>query len=118
MLEMDMLFNTNNGGFIVYEGAAAVQHRLENWCATPRGSLFGKPAWGHTLTQFLHEPPTDTLASVIETELVIRLGEDLPEVELQWVRVEPSEEFDAYRLQIGYRTDELLGVSEVSVTRS
>jgi hypothetical protein len=54
---------------------------------------------------------------VIETELVIRLEEDLPEVELQWVRVEPSEEFDAYRLQIGYRTDELLGVSEVSVTR-
>jgi len=114
---MSMTFETDAGGFVVYEGAAAVQHRLENWCATPRGSFFGRPNYGHTLTQFLHETPTDTLASVIETELVIRLAEDLPEIELQWVRVEPSEEFDAYRLKVGYQTDELLGVSETTVTR-
>ena len=113
-MEIDFLFNTNQNGFLVYEGEAAATHRLENWISTPQGSLYGRPSWGHTLSQFLHDTPTETLSMVIESVLVEDLLRDLPDIQLRWVRVEPTEEMDAYLLKIGYTTKDLLaGTSEV-----
>lgn len=113
--EMNHLFEVDQEGFVQFSGVEAVEAKLQNWISTPRGSIFGKPEWGHTLRQFLHDPPTDTLAGVIEAELADTLEVDLPDVSLLWVRVAPSEEFDGYHLQLGWNTDEEIGTSELSV---
>lgn len=117
MQELDFLFSSDPNGFVVHNNQAAVQNRMENWISTPRGSFFGKPNWGHTLRQFLHEPPTDTLLMLIEAELAETLEEDLPMVELVWVRAEATNEFDGYRLKIGYQTAEFSGTVETEITK-
>jgi|GEM_PF-3830899 len=101
--EMNHLFEAEPTGFVQGEGALGVQMKFENWISTPKGSFWGKPAWGHTLRKFLFDPPTETLASVIETELVATLGQDIPQVEIVYVRATPSNEDDCYKLRIGYR---------------
>ena len=102
MREMSHLFGSDPTGFMESAGAAAVAMRFENWISTPKGTFWGRPSWGHTLRKFLHEPPTDTLAMVMEAEIVATLAKDIPEVEIEYVRSKPSDLEDGYALSIGY----------------
>jgi len=113
--EVDFLFDSNSAGIRIYTNQEAIQNRLENWISTPRGTFWGRPNYGHTLRKFLHEPPTETLAMSIESELADTLIDDLPEVEIQWLRVKPNEEFDGYYLKIGYKTDDFTGSAELKL---
>jgi len=115
--EIDFLFQSDSQGIFQYSDIEAIQQKLENWISTPRGSFWGMPDFGHTLRQFLHDPPTDTLASVIEAELADTLETDIPEVTIRWLRVEPSQEFDGYRLKIGWATDSVTGETALVVSQ-
>jgi phage baseplate assembly protein W len=101
--EMNHLFATLPSGLETYSGQSAIAEKFENWISTPKGSFLGRPNWGHTLRQFLHEPPTDTLAMLIEAELVETLSKDMPLIQIVWVRAKPAFDYDGYSLSVGYR---------------
>ena len=116
IVEMNHLFDSDHNSFIAGNGSVAVAMKFENWISTPKGSMWGRPEWGHTLRKFLHEPPTDTLAMIIETELVATLAVDIPEVSISYVQAQPSHEDDCYRLMIGYAVPQEGLVGEFETT--
>lgn len=115
--EIDYLFGVTPAGLKEYnDPSEAIQHRFENWITTPRGSFWGRPTWGHTLRKYLHDPASPTLAGVIELELAQTLTQDIPEVELIYVRVKEAFAEDGYSLKVGYRilTDTTGQVNEIN----
>lgn len=91
--EIDALMRVDAGGVIVKEGASDTNFmRLEEWLRTPLGSVYGLPSWGNTLQRYKHEPidpDNGNLVEVaIENDLVTKLRQDLPSIQLQQVRCE------------------------------
>jgi len=103
MIEMEHLFEADRSGFVISEGKAAVQEKFNNWINTLRGTFLGRPEWGHELRKFLFEPPTETLAMLMEADLIDTLAVDLPQIEIIGVRSKPALWDDCYYLQVDYR---------------
>ena len=45
--EIDYLMQMDESGVIVHEGEAAAINNVTEWMDTPRGQVFGNPAWGN-----------------------------------------------------------------------
>ncbi|EOZ1526158.1 hypothetical protein [Enterobacter hormaechei] len=100
--EIDALLDVGPQGVIVHEGdEAALVERLDEWLCTPRGTIYGYPAWGHNLARFKHEP-TDTATAVqIENDIITSLGDDIPALTISKIFCTPvPSEIDRYDIAI------------------
>lgn len=95
--EIDALMRVDAGGVVVKEGAANTNFmRLEEWLRTPMGSVYGLPSWGNPMQRYKHEPigseNSHLVEVAIENDLVTKLRQDLPSIQLQQVRCEAISE--------------------------
>lgn len=95
--EIDALLRVDAGGVTVKEGAADTTFmRLEEWLRTPLGSVYGLPSWGNPMQRYKHEPigteSSHMVEVAIENDLVMKLRQDLPSIQLQQVRCEAISE--------------------------
>lgn len=72
-----------------YEGAA-MSTRIQEWLATPEGSVANHPSWGHNLAQFKHDPLSENndLEVRIEMALARKLPLDIEDLRLVAIKVE------------------------------
>ncbi|WP_312329835.1 hypothetical protein [Atlantibacter hermannii] len=95
--EIDALMRVDAGGITVKEGAAETSMmRLEEWLRTPLGSVYGLPSWGNPMQRYKHEPIGDESSHLvevaIENDLVTKIRQDLPSIQIQQVRCEAISE--------------------------
>lgn len=72
-----------------YEGAA-MSNRIQEWLATPEGSMANHPSWGHNLSRFKHNPlsKNNGLEVQIEMALARKMPLDIEDLRLISVAVE------------------------------
>lgn len=72
-----------------YEGAAMSQ-RIQEWLATPEGTVAHDPSWGHNFSRFKHDPlsKNNGLEVQIEMSLVRKMPRDIEDLRLISVKVE------------------------------
>lgn len=72
-----------------YEGAA-MSIRIQEWLATPEGSIANHPSWGHNLSRFKHDPLSENgaLAVQIEMALARKMPQDIDDLRLVAVGVD------------------------------
>lgn len=87
--EIDFLLTLEPSGVVVQEGDDADVENIREWLATPMGEVYGRPTWGHPLNQYRHLPHSTATARAIENSLLIKLAEDLPELPISRILVEP-----------------------------
>lgn len=100
--EIDALLDVGPQGVIVHLGEeAALVERLDEWLCTPRGTIYGYPEWGHSLSRFKHEP-TDTATAVqIENNIITALRDDIPALPISKIYCTPApSEIDRYNIAI------------------
>lgn len=87
MNEIDSLMRTDAGGVIIFEGDnAAILAKFDEWLRTPVGSIWGLPAWGNTLSDFRHAPSGNSTEIGIESALITKLRQDIPDLQLLGIR--------------------------------
>lgn len=102
MNEIDCLLRITSEGVSVKLGDSdAMLARLEEWLYTPRGSIYGLPAWGNPLQKYKHENLNNFTAVAMENDLVVSLKRDIPELPMLSIRVEALDK-DLYQLTIGF----------------
>lgn len=71
-----------------YEGNA-MSTRIQEWLATPEGTVANDPSWGHNLSQFKHDPMAvgSGLEVQIEMALARKMPIDIADLRLIGVRV-------------------------------
>lgn len=71
-----------------YEGNA-MSERIQEWLATPEGTVANNPSWGHNLTQFKFDPTSDrtNLEVQIEMALTRKMPLDIDDLRLVSVNV-------------------------------
>lgn len=69
---------------------AAMSLRIQEWLATPEGSIAHHPSWGHNLNRFKHDPLSEggDLAVQIEMALSRKMPQDIEDLRLVAVKVE------------------------------
>ncbi len=90
MDEIDFLMSVESGGVTTHEGEFSEMAQLDEWLHTPVGSIYGMPYWGNRLSRYKHEPTDDSMAVIIENELLIDLRRDLPNLKLSGIRCDPT----------------------------
>lgn len=72
------------------QDGAAMSMRIQEWLATPEGSMAHYPSWGHNLSRFKHDPlsANNGLAVQIELALARKLPQDIEDLRLVSVGVE------------------------------
>ena len=72
-----------------YEGNA-MSLRIQEWLATPEGSMAHHPSWGHNLSRFKFDPLSENndLEALIEMSLSRKLPIDIEDLRLIAVSVE------------------------------
>jgi hypothetical protein len=98
--ELDYLLNASEGGVESYGEDIAAISRISEWLDTPQGQVWGSPSWGHTLTQYKHQPMSGDTAAAIENSIAAKLPIDLPDIAISYIRVEPKE-IDFWHIAIG-----------------
>lgn len=58
-----------------YEGAA-MSERIQEWLATPEGTVANYPSWGHNLSGFKHDPAN---ANALEVQIEMALARKMPQ---------------------------------------
>lgn len=101
MEEIDFLMQLDESGVIVHDSDAAVVNNVVEWLRTPRGSVYGNPAWGNILHSFLHEPPIEDTEIGIENMIVVDLPRDVRGVHISGIRcsADPAE-LDVYNITL------------------
>lgn len=101
MEEIDYLMQLDESGVIVHEDDGAVINNVVEWLRTPRGSVYGNPAWGNILHSFQHEPPTEATEIAIENMIVVDLPRDVRGVQISGIRcyADPAEP-DVYNITL------------------
>lgn len=99
--EIDYLMQMDESGVIVHEGEAAAINNVTEWMDTPRGQVFGNPAWGNGFAAFRHAPPSEAVEIGIENMIVTDLPRDVVGVVVRGVRCSASpSQVDIYHVQI------------------
>ena len=98
--ELDHLLAIDEAGVIGYDDELAIAERVQEWCDTPVGSVWGDPRWGCSLDQYRHEPLSDDTAAMIESTIAIDLARDLPSINLAAIRVTPTQP-DLFAIELG-----------------
>jgi len=72
-----------------YEGSA-MSERIQEWLATPEGTVAHDPSWGHNLSRFKHDPASkgNDLEVQIEMALTRKMPQDIEDLRLVSVKVE------------------------------
>lgn len=67
----------------------AMSTRIEEWLATPEGTVANDPSWGHNLNQFKHDPLSvgNDLDVQIEISLTRKMPLDIEDLRLIGVQV-------------------------------
>lgn len=67
----------------------AMSERIQEWLATPEGTVANYPSWGHNLSRFKHDPasPTSGLEVAIEMALARKMPLDIDDLKLIAVNV-------------------------------
>ena len=99
MKEIDYLMSLGTNGLKEYSGELeAKAAMLREWLDTPVGAIYGLPSWGNILAQFKHEPTALPHVQVaIESRLLTKLFEDLPELKITGIGY-AEREFDFAQL--------------------
>lgn len=99
--EINYLMQLDESGVIVHEGEAAAINNVTEWMDTPRGRVYGNPAWGNSFAAFRHAPPSEAVEIGIENMVVTDLPRDVVGVVVKGVRCKASPtEMDVYHVQI------------------
>ncbi|EIM1710161.1 hypothetical protein JFQ88_004055 [Aeromonas dhakensis] len=99
--EIDYLMAMDESGVIVHEGESAILNNVAEWMDTPRGHVYGNPAWGNRFAAFKHSPPSEAVEIGIENMVVTDLPRDVVGVVVRGVRCAPSPtQIDMYHVQI------------------
>lgn len=72
-----------------HEGAA-MSERIQEWLATPEGSVAHYPSWGHNLSRFKHDPVSKGNHLEVQIEMAIsrKMPQDIDDLRLVSVKVE------------------------------
>lgn len=83
-----------------FEGNA-LSERIQEWLATPEGTVANYPSWGHNLSQFKHDPLAvgGDLEVLIEMALSRKMPIDIEGLRLVGVRVD-VDDIDLCRVTI------------------
>lgn len=87
MEELDHLLSTDQQGLRVLTDGQALNNNIEEWLDTPEHTVADNPAWGHNLTPFLFEAPSDDLAVAMEISIAEKLPADVEGAQVSGVRV-------------------------------
>lgn len=99
--EIDYLMRLDESGVIVHEGDAAAVNNVTEWMDTPRGHVYGNPAWGNDFAAFRHAPPSEAVEIGIENMIVTGLPRDVVGVVVKGVRCSASKsELDKYHVGV------------------
>jgi phage baseplate assembly protein W len=93
----DYLLLTDAGGVMLHDEQSAPLNELAEWLATPRGSEWGRPAWGHTLSMYRHQPADEQLAVSLENQLIMGVLHDLPHIQITAITATPIS-IDQYQI--------------------
>lgn len=69
---------------------AAMSLRIQEWLATPEGSVANYPSWGHNLSRFKHDPLSENCDLEVQLEMALsrKLPQDIDDLRLVAVNVE------------------------------
>lgn len=69
---------------------SAMSERIQEWLATPEGTVAHNPSWGHNLSRFKHDPVSggSDLEVRIEMALSRKMPQDIEDLRLVSVNVE------------------------------
>lgn len=101
-MEIDYLMSLDESGVILYEDdAEAMANNIKEWMDTPRGHVFGNPAWGNNFAAYKHEPHNETTAVGLESMILVGLPRDIYGVQIYSIWCAPDEtEIDKYNVEI------------------
>jgi phage baseplate assembly protein W len=71
-----------------YTEGNALSARIQEWLATPEGTVAHDPSWGHNLTPYKFEPLTKGIGTFIEMSITRKLPLDIEDIELKGIKVE------------------------------
>lgn len=100
--EIDALLTLDLSGVKTYNTEEEVYAaRLYEWLNTYEGDIYGNPGWGNILPKFKHEPTNQSHVQVaIESRLLSKLQDDLPEVPISGILVEEGDDLDYLKITI------------------
>jgi len=96
LLEMD-----ESGILKISDDAGAMQERINEWLATPQGTVADMPGWGHQLSRLKFEPPSPDLSVMAEMLIAEKLSLDVKDMVLRGVLVE-FDAIDLMRVTVDY----------------
>lgn len=69
---------------------SAMSERIQEWLATPEGTVAHDPSWGHNLSRFKHDPVSrgSDLEIQIEMALSRKMPQDIEDLRLVSITVE------------------------------
>ena len=103
--EKSYLLNTSEYGLTLFQDAAALEDRINEWFDTPAGTVADFPSWGHNLTQFKFEPPGIILNSMTEMAIIDKIRYDIPDILVKMINVEFTEiDLLMIRMDVGIGT--------------
>jgi len=72
---------------------AAMSERIQEWLATPEGTVANNPSWGHNLSKFKHDPLSEKSGLEVQIELSItrKMSLDIDDLRIVAVNVEIKE---------------------------
>lgn len=97
MNEIDYLLRIDPVGVITFTGRESIVAQIREWIDTPKGEVWGRPAWGNLLSQFKHLPINDYTAASIESFILLTINEDIPNIAIDAIRVIPMTN-DSYKI--------------------
>ncbi|MBE6441328.1 MAG: hypothetical protein E7022_03215 [Desulfovibrio desulfuricans] len=68
----------------------AMSERIQEWLATPEGTVANNPSWGHNLSRFKHDPLSEGNGLEVQIELALsrKMPLDIDDLRLVAVNVE------------------------------
>ncbi len=97
--ELSYKLDADRDGVTTFDSGKAVVARVAEWLDTPQGQVWGAPDWGNPLQQYKHLPMNNTVAGAMELSIANKLPEDLPDVAINAILVEPLN-IDQWRIAI------------------
>lgn len=71
-----------------FEAGRAMSERIQEWLATPEGTVANNPSWGNRLARLKHEPIDANLEVQIEMLLARKIVIDIDNLQLLSIGVE------------------------------
>ncbi len=106
--EFDHLFRGDPAGLAIRAGASGLEDRIQEWLATPEGTVADIPWWGNQLSFLKHEPQGVHLEVLAEMLIAKKLPSDIRNIVMKSVRV-VNTEIDLVKILIEYQYGVYIG---------